>query len=429
MNRLYEIIKMYHSGDIYKIALWRINTMLPLLNEKQRRAYLACEARALGSRGVNEVSKMTGVARKTIYIGLQELDKKSTETAKIRRAPRDGVRIKNAQQKHPDIMKELRDLIEGPQPGKYKENALSYISKNSKAIAEALKEKGLPVSAFTVAGLLKDSGYRLQAHRDKTAAKDENPDAEAQARYVNKMARSYMARGEAVLCIDIMKIKKEEGGKPDIPVEIPESKLKEAAPYGVYKLFQNAGFTNVDLDDPAAALAVRSLEQWWKETGLKHYSRARRILITANFRVSRIGILKFQELANRWEKVITLLLFPQGISRWNAVGHQFVLFNRTPNGKRETTAGKEASGETASKKETAGEAAAASAAVISLISAAKIEPPLTIEYGAEGGGSPGEKGVTMHIKPHNFRGDWNYFILPEKKRGRPLKQEEPAAPL
>ena len=52
----------------------RILTMLPLLNERQRRIYLASEAIALGRGGIKEVSKLTGVSRTTIIKGKKEIE-------------------------------------------------------------------------------------------------------------------------------------------------------------------------------------------------------------------------------------------------------------------------------------------------------------------------------------------------------------------
>jgi hypothetical protein len=74
MNRLFEIIRMYHDGGALGPARRRIATMLPLLNERQRRLYLACEASALGPRGVAEVTRITGAARETVLRGMRELE-------------------------------------------------------------------------------------------------------------------------------------------------------------------------------------------------------------------------------------------------------------------------------------------------------------------------------------------------------------------
>ena len=51
----------------------RIKTMLPLLNERQRRLFLAAEAEAIGYGGISQVSQVSGVSRVTITLGVKEL--------------------------------------------------------------------------------------------------------------------------------------------------------------------------------------------------------------------------------------------------------------------------------------------------------------------------------------------------------------------
>ena len=52
----------------------KLATILPHLNEKQRRLLLATEARALGYGGISRVARAAGVSRPTIQKALQELD-------------------------------------------------------------------------------------------------------------------------------------------------------------------------------------------------------------------------------------------------------------------------------------------------------------------------------------------------------------------
>jgi len=47
----------------------RINTMLPLLDEKQRRIYLAAEVESIGFGGLKAVHELTGVSMTTIIRG------------------------------------------------------------------------------------------------------------------------------------------------------------------------------------------------------------------------------------------------------------------------------------------------------------------------------------------------------------------------
>jgi len=47
--------------------------MAPLLDERSRRRWAASEARMIGRGGVSAVAEATGLARRTIYRGLDDL--------------------------------------------------------------------------------------------------------------------------------------------------------------------------------------------------------------------------------------------------------------------------------------------------------------------------------------------------------------------
>jgi hypothetical protein len=51
----------------------KVMSMLPVLNETQRRWYLATEAKSLGFGGISALSKLTGVAENTIAVGMKEI--------------------------------------------------------------------------------------------------------------------------------------------------------------------------------------------------------------------------------------------------------------------------------------------------------------------------------------------------------------------
>jgi len=56
--------------------------MLPLLNEKQKRLYLASEAEAIGYGGISQVSRISGVSRVTISQGIRELKSENAAETK-----------------------------------------------------------------------------------------------------------------------------------------------------------------------------------------------------------------------------------------------------------------------------------------------------------------------------------------------------------
>ena len=52
----------------------KIQQLLPILNEKQKRLFLASEAKSLGYGGISKISKLSGISRPTISLGIKELN-------------------------------------------------------------------------------------------------------------------------------------------------------------------------------------------------------------------------------------------------------------------------------------------------------------------------------------------------------------------
>jgi hypothetical protein len=67
----------------------RIETMLPTLNEYQRRRFLSAEAQGIGYGGISLVSRLSGVSRQTLTEGVKELADPDCE---IMRRKRRGIK-------------------------------------------------------------------------------------------------------------------------------------------------------------------------------------------------------------------------------------------------------------------------------------------------------------------------------------------------
>jgi len=63
----------------------KLASILPWLNERQRRAVLAAEARALGRGGVMRVARAAQVSRTTVHAALAELDPAVPDSERSRR--------------------------------------------------------------------------------------------------------------------------------------------------------------------------------------------------------------------------------------------------------------------------------------------------------------------------------------------------------
>jgi len=81
---------------------------------------------------------------------------------------------------------------------------LRWTCKSTGQLALALTRGGHPVSADTVATMLKESGYRLQANV-KTRDGSQHLDRDAQFRYLNEQARQHLADSQPVISVDTKK--------------------------------------------------------------------------------------------------------------------------------------------------------------------------------------------------------------------------------
>ena len=142
----------------------RIKSLLPHLNERQRRIYLATEAESLGYGGISEISRLSGVSRVTITQGFKDLKQKSLEQERSTRCRKKGGGRKKVTELYPNILNELKALVEACTKGN-PENPLLWTSKSVRKLQSNLTEKGIEVCHRTICDLLKELGYSLQSNR------------------------------------------------------------------------------------------------------------------------------------------------------------------------------------------------------------------------------------------------------------------------
>src|SRR6266508_4480217 len=88
----------------------RFNALLPHLTERQRRLWLATEARELGTGGVAKVARTVGVAPSTVRRGLAELDHAEPPPVRVSRKPGGG--RKRAETRDPELIHALEALMD-----------------------------------------------------------------------------------------------------------------------------------------------------------------------------------------------------------------------------------------------------------------------------------------------------------------------------
>jgi hypothetical protein len=209
--------------------------------------------------------------------------------------------------------------------------------------AELYELHGIQISDRTVAKLLREHGYRLQAAR-KTVEGRQHPDRNAQFEHINAKAQECIERGVPFMSVDTKK-KELVGnfanagrewppqGEPELVDvhDFPSDAVGKAIPYGVYDVGANDGFVSIGIDHDTPGVAVTSIEAWWKRMGVKRYPNALELFITAdsggsNGYRSHLWKRELQRIADMLGLSVRVSHFPPGTSKWNKVEHRLFSF-------------------------------------------------------------------------------------------------------
>jgi hypothetical protein len=312
-------------------------------NERQKRLWAASEALNLGHGGVSLLQRITGLSRSTIHLGIKELKKEIPEevSAEIesRKIRRSGGGRKTIENNDPELMTELKELIEPSTRGDPM-RALLWTCKSTKNLANELKKKGHDVSDRTISRLLYNMGYSLQSNLKSVEGK-QHPDRDSQFEYINEKIKEFQNSENPVVSVDTKK--KElvgnfknagqewsiKGNPTKVNVHDFESGKQQtkAIPYGIYDVTWNNAWVNVGIDHDTAEFAVESLRKWWIKMGISSYPHAKRLLITAdgggsNSSRGKLWKTELQKLATELSIEITVCHLPPGTSKWNKIEHR-----------------------------------------------------------------------------------------------------------
>jgi hypothetical protein len=174
---------------------------MPLLDERQRRVVAGAAARMLGRGGVTAVAVAASMSRNTVISGSRQVA--SGQASPTGRVRREGAGRKRLIDKEPGLLLELDDLV-SPEARGDPMSPLRWTSKSTYKLSDALKAKGFDVSPGTVGELLEEMGYSVQGtSKQKEGA--QHVDRDAQFRYINDTAGSFLSEGQPVISVDTKK--------------------------------------------------------------------------------------------------------------------------------------------------------------------------------------------------------------------------------
>jgi hypothetical protein len=279
-----------------------------------------------------------------------------------------------------------------------------------------LSDKGHKVSYQTVASLLHDLDFSLQANR-KTLEGTNHPDRDAQFEFINHMILDFRDRQLPAASVDTKKKENvgnyKNSGTQWLPKgqpqkvrakDFPDKDKGKVIPYGVYDLARNEGWVSVGVDHDTARFAACAIGRWWVRMGRAVYPRADRLLITAdgggsNSSRSRLWLVSLQELADAVGMRVSVCHFPPGTSKWNKIEHR-MFCHITGNWRGQPLTSREL--------------------VLNLIRSVRTATGLTIQAEMDellyptGIKVSDDLLATVRIERNAFHPEWNYSIFPNQ---------------
>ena len=332
------------DAEIIATIRSKYQALSPVMDEHVRRRWAACEALAIGWGGITAVAEATGLARPTIRAGLAEVQggarhkcREEDEPPAAHRVRRSGGGQRRVTERDRTLLKDLQSLLEASTRGD-PQSPLLWTSKSTRHLADALVHQGHHVSHDTVARLLDELHYSLQANR-KTKEGGRIPIA-MRPSSVPRRARigAFQKRGQPVVSVDTKKKEligdfKNAGhewhpqGQP-IKVrskDFVDKHLGKGIPYGVYDITANKGWVSVGVDHDTAEFAAEpphAGHRWDRrcipppmlapDRGCGRQQRLPPPVVES--RVTGLG----DDIGIR----ISVCHFPPGTSKWNKIEHR-----------------------------------------------------------------------------------------------------------
>ena len=386
-------------------------TVVPHLNEKQRRVVAGAMVLALGRGGQARVAEASGMSTSTVNTATQQV-RAGVEVSPRQREEGGGDRP--AIDKQPGLAEALDELVH-PSTRGTPMSALRWTLKSTYELAGDLQAKGYRASAELVRRLLHQMGYSLQAPA-KANEGTSHPDRDGQFRYINDLTVKRVGLGEPVISVDT---KKKElignfsnRGREWQPAGEPErvnvhdfadralGEFAKAIPYGVYDMGNDEGWVSVGDTADTAEFAVESIRRWWNQMGRARFPEATTLMITADAGGSngpRVRAWKYHlaKLSAETGLEITVCHYPPGTSKWNKIEHRLFSFISINWRGRPLTDIR---------------------TIVELIASTKTKTGLTVQCSYDPNWYPtGEKisdrdYAAIPLRPHRWHGEWNYSI-------------------
>jgi len=239
---------------------------------------------------------------------------------------------------NPQLEENLKSLLETRTAGDPDAVEVLWTDLSPRQIADAVTEKGTPISPPAVRDWLKDTGLALRKIH-KVLAGGTSPDRDAQFQRISALKTDYLDAGNPVFSFD-SKAKEHLGqlfrkgriwgqrASKAFDHDFPSWAEGVLIPHGIYDLVRNRGHINLGLSHDTSLFACDSFRWYWQRIGKQCYPNAKSILLLCDSGGSNSAshyIFKYdlQELVNELGIEIRVAHYPSYCSKYNPIERRF----------------------------------------------------------------------------------------------------------
>ena len=310
-----------------------INALIGSLDEKMARRLAGLLARKERHGGITLMSKVTGMGRRTILIGMRELEAGHDPFPDRVRRPGAGRPPKEVED--PELKRRF-DALVVEDGGGAPDSARKWVRKSTRKVAAELSRAGHKVDHSTIGRWLRRDGFHLRSNRKRLATS--SPQRDKQFQMIKRTRARFVRRGDPVVSVDSKKRElvgnyKNAGREwrkahRDVNMyDFPTKKTPIGIPYGIYDVEQDEGFVVVGTSKNTPQFSVGALRIWWRERGRRTYPDACRLLILAdgggsNGSRAKTWKAELKRFSDETGLEIQVAHYPPGASKWNPVEHR-----------------------------------------------------------------------------------------------------------
>jgi hypothetical protein len=211
------------------------------------------------------------------------------------------------------------------------------VRRSLRQLSDELTGLGHALCPTTLGAMLRAEGFRLRVNVKRFTG-PAHPDRDVQFHYLQEWVTVFREEGWPILSVDTKKKEligdfKNAGAVWCQAADAVNAHdflgdaVCRAVPYGIYDVLGNRGHVVVGTSADTPAFAADAIAGWWGRVGQRRYPEAGVLLLLADAGGSngcrpRLWKLRLQQMAERYNLVVTVCHYPSGASKWNPVEHR-----------------------------------------------------------------------------------------------------------